>query len=181
MSNITIATIRRNTIFLNEEDLKKALERTGLRYHILQNGDIEINDILTLQKTTQGYTAIFKVEMRYTQLTSKGRQTEMKVMSTLSNIESAYRNIVEERVERIKYEESRLQEMTSEEERKKKEILLKRERMKIERLRKKEEDMKRKSIEEKIEKLRTKAKSMGYEVQEEVRENERVLVLVRRR
>ena len=181
MSNITIATIRRNTIFLSEEDLKKALEKTGFRYHILQNGNIEINDILTLQKMSQGYMAVFEVEMRYNQLTYTGERTEMMVMDVLSNIENAYTNIVEERIKRVKYEEEKLRKIVSEEERKKKEILLKRERMKLERLHKKEEEMKRKSIEEKIEKLRTKARSMGYDIQEEVRENERVLVLVRRK
>jgi uncharacterized protein YaaW (UPF0174 family) len=108
-----------------------------------------------------------------------------EINSFVHKLERAYKTILDEKIEKIKLEEARMKEkdllsQLSSEEVRSKELELRKERMRLEAVKRKEENELKKQIEEKVAAIKEKAMKLGYQIKEEVRGKEKVMVLVRR-
>jgi len=103
----------------------------------------------------------------------------------IADLTKEYNKIIKEKIERLKLEEAKVRESEvleqfSEDEKRKKELKLKKERLRLEAIKRKEKAELRKKISEKANAIRDKAKKLGYQIKEEVKGEERVMVLIRR-
>ncbi|MCD6399077.1 MAG: hypothetical protein J7L08_04105 [Candidatus Aenigmarchaeota archaeon] len=169
------------TKFRDEDVLLKALEKCNINFVKTENNIQVPSSDMEFVKQGGIYSVVFEGEIMDELETQKTQKKRKHINNILSSIETQYMQILNERIEMLKYKERMFDKIRSEKERKKQEILLKREREKLERIKSKREREKQKEIEEKVKKLREKAKMLGYEIEEKVEKNERVLVLVRRR
>lgn len=202
MSAITRAKLKKlsvNTKFEDEECLLKALKERNVRFSV--NGDeivIDDPESIKLVKKSASYVVEYEaktevVESGYTvqrqgmisKETERGKRMvasrSQEINNFIYNIEEVYDRFLDEKIERLKYEAESLNKIQNEEEERKKRIMRERELKRLEHIKKRREREKRKMIEENTEKLRERAKELGYEIEEQEVNDERILVLVRRR
>ena len=169
-----------NTKFSDEKCLMDALKAENIAFIknenriMIQDGEIDI--------IKEGATFMVKF-MGNVYEGSGERETKETIQKRklIARIEKQYDRILEEKIERLKYEEKEILRALSEEEREKKKTIMERERARLERIRRKREREKAKKIMNKINKLKEKATMLGYAIEERIEKNERILVLVRRR
>lgn len=155
--------------------IEEALKTLGKTYtrtsnHIIIDQNIEIN------VTQQGAKLIYQ---------SGYSPERLDINKFVFELTQAYERSLQEKIERLRLEEAKMKEQNvlsqfSEEERIRKENEIRKEKMRLEAIKRKEEADLKKQIEQKVSALKEKAASLGYEVKEEVRGKERIMVMVRR-
>ena len=196
MSVIVRAKIRKvflNTKFEDEECLVGALKDNGIHFTLAYNG-IDVQDMETLRFVKEGSHYVVEFQAQTEVYNGQERETERgkrmvasqsaRINKFINNIESSYDRLLDEKIERLKleqYEQNMSQEVETEMKERQNTIIAKREIKRLERIKRKREMEKKKMIDEKVKKLRERAEMLGYEIEEKVENNERVMVLVRRK
>lgn len=173
MSSIVRAFLLRQLTDI--ECIEEALKALGKECTHTEN-QIIINQNLRLDLTAWGAKLNYRTEM-YT--------TGFEINHFIEDLMKEYSKRLEEKIERLKLEEARIKEKVafdqfSEEERRQKENGLRKERMRLEAIKRKEEAYLKKQIEQKVVAIREKAAQLGYQIKEELKGKERVIVLVQR-
>ncbi len=191
-----------NTKFEDEECLLNALKEKNVEFSV-NNGQIVINRPQSIKFVKKGTSYVVEYEalteivdrgIRASRWGIIGNETEKgkrmvdsrtrEVYRFIDDIEDIYDRFLNEKIEKLKleqYEKESLREIQNEEEERKTRIMREREIKRLERIKRKREKERRKMVEEKTEKLKERAKMLGYEIEEQVVNDERILVLVRRR
>ena len=167
--------IKSDTKFLDEECLIQALKNKNLQFHITNSTIKIISPNIEILKKGSSFSLTFVGEELYGNSVGTPRETEetKNARTLISSIEKEYEKILDEKIERLSVETEMKERQNA--------IIAEREIKRLERIKRKREMEKKKMIDEKVEKLRERAKMLGYEVEEKVENNERVMVLVRRR
>ena len=166
------AIILRN---LNDrEAIEEALKAMKCHY-VLKGNTIEITGEMAIELTSAG------AQLRYI---IRDNWQNQKLNTFIDDLNRNYDQILNDRIEKLKLEEARLNEKAildkfSEEEKKKKELALRKERMRLEAVKRKESAQLMRIIEEKAVTIRERAARLGYRIKEEVRGKDKVMVLVR--
>lgn len=165
MSHISKAVIQR--AFHDQECIQKALEELNVNSR-QQGNSYVIGDGLTIENTSNGCLINYYPEYQHH-------------LSFISDFSRMYDLKIEEKIQKLRLEEARVKEEAalqqfSQEERRKKELELRRKRMKMENERKKELEEKNRKVNNILE----RAKKYGYEIREERVGTERIIQLVKR-
>lgn len=170
MSNLVRARINRQ--FMDTECIEKAIQELGWSLYKVGN-TYTLCDGFILIQTDNGFKLIYN-------------EANEKHRNFVNKFPEVYDRQVQDKIERLRREELELMKMdedrvlsvfASEEEKKAREIQLRRERMALEQ-KKKEEKI---AIQKKGDAILEKAKKLGYEVRTENKNGERILVCVRRK
>ena len=166
------AIILRN---LNDrEAIEEALKVMKCHY-VLKGNTIEITEDMGIELVPSG------TQLRYI---IRDNWQNQKLNTFIDDLNRNYDQVLNDRIEKLKLEEARLKEKAilekfSEEEKKKKELALRKKRLLLETVKRKESAQLKRIIEEKATAIRERAARLGYRVKEEVRGKEKVMVLVR--
>lgn len=174
MSNITKAVILQSK-FYDKECIIETLRRMNIKF--IEQGKIimipDLNFRLVMEK--DAFTVVY--DNLYAE----------QVKQFISRFMYIYRKTFEEKLERIRLEELKIQEekilaeVARQKELEQRMLELRKKRMRLEKIKKKEEIERKREIANKVKEIIENAKKYGYEIKVEEKENERVIVLVRRR
>jgi hypothetical protein len=173
MSSLVRAFVMRE--LLDSSCVEDALKEMQCDY--LKEGNIiRIRQNLTITLTANG------AEVSYNLRDSWQNEDVNSFMQTLAK---TYAAKLEQKIEILKMNEARAREnevlgLFKEEERRTTEVRLRNERMRLEAIKRREEESLRLKIIGKVAAIKEKAKHLGYGVKEETREKEVVLVLIKR-
>ena len=165
--------------------LRKLLDHTCVEDALKEMGVIytKTGEVIKVSNSTINIHLSKKgAEIKYR--TREELQTQ-DVNSFIENLTLTYTKKLEEKIARLKMEEARLNEdesleLYAEEERKKRERDLRKERMRLESIKRREEAALKVKIGKKVEALKVRAKKLGLFLKQEQKGKERVLVFVRR-
>jgi len=160
---------------LDVEVLRDTLREMGINY--TESGNrLTLDNSVTLGITEKGVNLNVRIREQWNNITVNQFSEELT---------RTYTMLLEEKIERLKLEEAQLKENEAleqheAEENKARMLALKKERLRLEAVRRKEElDLKR-QIEEKVIAIKNKAMKLGYQIKEEVKGKEKIMVLIRR-
>lgn len=156
------------------ECVEEALKRLNISY-TTQGNFLIISTDIKLEKLTTGVRVVYQTSYEL------GNE---QVNNLVANLTRTYATVLEEKIERLKLEEARLQEdkilqkfNKADQEAELRRI--ERERFKLEAVKRKEEIELQKTIQIKGEKIKKLAKKLGYRVNEDSKGKETIFVLVR--
>ncbi len=154
------------------ECVKETLEQLEISYNFVGKNLVLSNNI-KLQEETEGLRATFNT-------------TNTQANSFLETFVKEYIKNFQAKLERIRLEEAKAKEAVAlkqitDEEFRVRQLQLQRERRRLEQIKQQEELAFKQKIDQKVQKIMTRAEKLGYQIQEQVKGKERVLVLVRRR
>ncbi|MCR4422571.1 MAG: hypothetical protein NUV32_08895 [Exilispira sp.] len=173
MSTVVKAFILRQ--LMDQTIIEEALKEMNINYKKIDN-NIVVNNYISIEILKTGS----KLKYRTTEFWNN-----LNINQFIADLTEIYTKILDERIQKLKFEELKIKEKTyfekvEEEEKKREQLEIERERIRLEAIKRKEEAELKKQIEEKTELLKKKAMQLGYQIKEEVHGNEKVLVLVRR-
>ncbi|NMC67490.1 MAG: hypothetical protein GYA61_04595 [Spirochaetales bacterium] len=173
MSTVVKAFILRQ--LMDQTIIEEALKAMNINYKKIDN-NIVVNNYISIEILKTGS----KLKYRTTEFWNN-----LNINQFIADLTEIYTKILDERIQKLKFEELKIKEKTyfekvEEEEKKREQLEIERERIRLEAIKRKEEAELKKQIEEKTELLKKKAMQLGYQIKEEVHGNEKVLVLVRR-
>ncbi len=156
------------------ECVEEALKRLNITYKT-QGNFLVINNDIRLEKMKTGIKVLY--QRRY-------ESSYVQMNNLVANLTRTYAKVLEEKIERLKLEEARLQEEKTlqkfnEAERKAELLKIERERLKLEAIKRKEEIELQKTIQTKREKIKELAQKLGFKVNKEVKGKETIFVFVR--
>jgi len=160
---------------LDAEVLRDTLREMGIN-HTESGSRLTLENSVTLDITEKGVNLNVRIREQWNNTTLNQFSEELS---------KTYTKLLEEKIERLKLEEAQLRESEAleqheVEENKARMLALKKERLRLEAVRRKEElDLKR-QVEEKVAAIKKKAIKLGYQIKEEVKGKERIMVLIRR-
>lgn len=170
MSTIAKAMILQD--LLDVECIEEALNELHVEY-VREPGRLNLGEELYITLLPRGTKLNFTDE------------NSIEANKLALDLTRAYKEALERKIERLRIEEIRLKEgealqQFSEDERRRKALELEKERRKAEAVKRKEETSLRRKIAEKTRLIKEKAMKLGYQITEQVKGKERVMVLVRR-
>ncbi len=156
------------------ECVEEALKRLNISY-TTQGSFLVISNDIKLEKLTTGVRVVYQTSYEL------GNE---QVNNLVANLTRTYATVLEEKIERLKLEEARLQEDKTLQKFNKADQeaelrRIERERLKLEAVKRKEEIELQKTIQIKGEKIKKLAKKLGYRVNKDSNGKETIFVLVR--
>lgn len=172
MSTIVRAFLLRE--LMDAECIEESLKEINHAYTKSKN-KIILDQNLAIEMTPSGARLNYIIQEGW---------NNVEINSFIEKLTKAYTKKLNEKIERLKLEEAKMREVEAlkqfaEDERKQRELEFRTERMKLEAIKRKEEVALKKQIEEKTTALKQKALQLGYQVKEEIKGKERILVLLR--
>ncbi|RME67680.1 MAG: hypothetical protein D6778_02925 [Nitrospirae bacterium] len=189
MSVITRARVFVEMEFSDRQCLVEALRETGCVFKEQGN----IIDVSTpeagfrLRQGPDGWKAEFTVQKWDGIETPESKTNRQAIMKLLTNLQDAYQKALQEKIERLRREQLKracdeeAQRLMTTEQKEKEEAELAIKRRQLERTLRKIKRQKQKEIEKRLNEIKSKAKKLGYQVQEEEAGSERRLVLIKSR
>ncbi len=173
MSSIVKAILLRK--LLDNQCIEDALKKMDVSFK--KTGEIlRISNDLSIVLSRKG------AEIKYQ---TRGGLQETELNSFVEKLTLTYTSLLEEKIRQLKLAEARLNEEHAlkeyaERERKQRERELRKERMRLETIKRREEAALKVKIEKTIFALKEKARKLGFQIKQETKEKEQVLVFVRR-